>query len=67
MQEKMFLNTGVLKNTQKRIVKWVRRLRRTAPQGTANPDIPTRLCESGDEGAFIALDLFCSTSVQTKI
>jgi hypothetical protein len=37
------------------------RLRGMEPPGTWNPDTPTRLCESGDEGAFIAVDLFCST------
>jgi hypothetical protein len=61
MKEKMYLNSSVFKNTQKRIVKWVPGLRGTEAQGTGNPDTPTRLCESGDEGAFIALDLFCST------
>jgi hypothetical protein len=61
MKEKMYLNTSVLKNTQKRIFKWVPELRGTKPQGTANPDTRTHLCESGDEVAFITLDLFCST------
>ncbi len=61
MKEKMYLNTSVLKNTSKRIVKWVPELWGTESQGTGNRDTSTRLCESGDEVAFITLDLFCST------
>jgi hypothetical protein len=39
MKEKMHLNTSVLENTQKRIFKWVSRLRELNPQerGTLTP------------------------------
>ncbi len=43
------------------IVKWVPGSLETELSPSGNPDTSTRLYESGDEGAFIAIDLFCST------